>query len=198
MFLGTRRQKKTGQTTNDLEEECRERVEGDRMAVIRGTATVPARNRDGWRAVLIGLSCPAGHDEYELTSINGDLAVVIIVVVIIIIIITIFITATFAIAITIIISTFIVFTTTTTTTTTNRTQNHFPRQFAPQSITIGYFELLQTGSLDNAFRKFSLAWPSWVMSHYTMLYEYGKRTCDFFRAFSFIFWLSFLYFGGRF
>ena len=39
--------------------------------------------------------------------------------------------------------------------------------------------LLKTGSLDNKIREFSLAWPSWVMSHYTMFYKYDKCTCDF-------------------
>jgi len=28
-----------------------------------GTATGSARDQDGWRAVLNGLRCPAGHDE---------------------------------------------------------------------------------------------------------------------------------------
>ena len=46
-----------------------------------------------------------------------------------------------------------------------------------------YLHLLKTGSLDNAIREFSLAEPSWVMSHYAMLYKYGKRTCDSFGCF---------------
>ena len=36
---------------------------------------------------------------------------------------------------------------------------------------------------DNAIREFSLAQPSWVMSHYTMLYKYTKRTRHFFFSF---------------
>ena len=35
--------------------------------------------------------------------------------------------------------------------------------------------LLKTGSLDNAIREFSLAKPSWYMSHYTMIYKNGER-----------------------
>ena len=46
-----------------------------------------------------------------------------------------------------------------------------------------YPRLLKTGSLDNAIEEFSLAWPSWYMSHYTMLYKYGKQTRDFWGVF---------------
>ena len=48
-----------------------------------------------------------------------------------------------------------------------------------------YLGSLKTGLLDDAIQDFSLAYPSWAMSHYTMLYEYGKRTRDFFEAFLF-------------
>ena len=37
------------------------------------------------------------------------------------------------------------------------------------------------------FHYFSLAWPSWYMSHYTMLCKYGKRTRNFGGIFTFIF-----------
>ena len=38
--------------------------------------------------------------------------------------------------------------------------------------------------------------PSWVMSHYTMLYKYGKGMCEYWGVL-FLFWQSsFLYFGG--
>ena len=49
-----------------------------------------------------------------------------------------------------------------------------------ENVTLRYITLLKTGSLDNAIREFSFAEPSWVRSHYTMLYKYGKRTRDFF------------------
>ena len=39
--------------------------------------------------------------------------------------------------------------------------------------------IIQTGSLDNAIREFSLAKPSWYMSHYTMIYKNGERMRDF-------------------
>ena len=42
-----------------------------------------------------------------------------------------------------------------------------------------YTYLLKTGSLDNAIREFSLAKPSWYMSHYTMTYKNGERMRDF-------------------
>ena len=41
-----------------------------------------------------------------------------------------------------------------------------------------YNLLLKTGSLDNAIREFSLAKPSWYMSHYTMIYKNVKRMRD--------------------
>ena len=49
-----------------------------------------------------------------------------------------------------------------------------------------YFVLLKTGSLDNAIREFSLAKPSWYMSHYTMFYKNGERMRDFLGLFVFI------------
>ena len=52
--------------------------------------------------------------------------------------------------------------------------------------------------LDNAIREFSLAKPSWYMSHYTMIYKNGERMRDFFRPFYFYCSLVFLYFGGVF
>ena len=45
--------------------------------------------------------------------------------------------------------------------------------------------------------EFSFASPSWYMSHYTMIYKYGKQTCDFWGVFI----LSLVYFSilwGRF
>ena len=39
--------------------------------------------------------------------------------------------------------------------------------------------ILKTGSLDNAIREFWLAKPSWVMSHYTMIWKHGKHMRDF-------------------
>ena len=47
-------------------------------------------------------------------------------------------------------------------------------------------KLLKTGSLDNAIREFWLAKPSWVMSHYTMIYKHGKHMRDFLGLFIFI------------
>ena len=43
-----------------------------------------------------------------------------------------------------------------------------------------------SGSLDNAIREFSLAKPSWYMSHYTMIYKNGERMRDVFWAFLFL------------
>ena len=51
--------------------------------------------------------------------------------------------------------------------------------------------------MDNAIREFSLAKPSWYMSHYTMIYKNGERKRDFLGLFVFI-ESSFLYFGGVF
>ena len=48
-----------------------------------------------------------------------------------------------------------------------------------------YLILLKTGSLDNAIREFSLAQPSWYMSHYTMIYKNGERMRDFLGLFVF-------------
>ena len=45
---------------------------------------------------------------------------------------------------------------------------------------------MKTGSLDSAVRDFSLAKPSWYMSHYTMIYKNGERMRDFFNLFIFI------------
>ena len=42
-----------------------------------------------------------------------------------------------------------------------------------------YPKLLKTGSLDIAIREFSLAKPSWYMSHYTIIYKNGERMRDF-------------------
>ena len=49
-----------------------------------------------------------------------------------------------------------------------------------------YILLLKTGSLDNAIREFSLAKPSWYMSHYTMIYKNGERMRTFLGLFVFI------------
>ena len=49
-----------------------------------------------------------------------------------------------------------------------------------------YSKLLKTGSLDNAIREFWLAKPSWVMSHYTMIYKHGKYMRDILGLFIFI------------
>lgn len=47
--------------------------------------------------------------------------------------------------------------------------------------------------------EFSLAQPSWYVSHYTMLYKYSKCTHNFLRIFIFIlFLISFLYFESIF
>ena len=54
-----------------------------------------------------------------------------------------------------------------------------------------YSVLLKTGSLDNAIREFSLAKPSWYMSHYTMIYKNGGRMRDFFGPFCFYYSLVF-------
>ena len=48
------------------------------------------------------------------------------------------------------------------------------------------YYLLKTGSLDNAIREFSLAKPSWFMSHYTMIYKNGERMRDLLGLFVFI------------
>ena len=40
--------------------------------------------------------------------------------------------------------------------------------------------------MDNAIREFSLARPSWYMSHYTMIYKNGERMRDFLGLFIFI------------
>ena len=42
-----------------------------------------------------------------------------------------------------------------------------------------YEPLWKTVLLDNAIWEFSLAKSLWVMSHYIMLYKYGKQTRDF-------------------
>lgn len=66
-----------------------------------------------------------------------------------------------------------------------------------------YYLLLKTGSLDSAIREFSLTWPSWVMSRYTMLYKYGERANNVFGAFLFqssvfLFFSLVFMFQGRF
>ena len=59
-----------------------------------------------------------------------------------------------------------------------------------------YTRLLKTGSLYIAIREFSLAKPSWYMSHYTMIYKNGERMVDFLGLFIFIVvWFSI--FWGR-
>ena len=59
------------------------------------------------------------------------------------------------------------------------------------SACIDFFKL-KMKSLDIAVRELSLAMaqPSWVMSRYTMLYKYGKRTRD-------LFIYLFIYFSGE-
>ena len=58
----------------------------------------------------------------------------------------------------------------------------YPSIFSRQMETIVY--LLKTVSLDNVIREFSLASPSWSMSHYyTMLCKYGKHMRDFWGRF---------------
>ena len=54
----------------------------------------------------------------------------------------------------------------------------------PSHIIINNYK--KTGSLDNAIREFSLAKPSWYMSHYTMIYKNGERMRDFLGLFVFI------------
>ena len=54
------------------------------------------------------------------------------------------------------------------------------------SFIYAYLYLLKTGSLENAIREFSLAKPSWYMSHYTMMYKNGEYMGDFFSLFVFI------------
>ena len=49
--------------------------------------------------------------------------------------------------------------------------------------------------MDNAIREFSLAKPSWYMSHYTMIYKNGERMRNFW-AFLVLLQSSFLYFGA--
>ena len=58
---------------------------------------------------------------------------------------------------------------------------------APRSRIAGlYSGLLKTGSLNYAIREFSMAKPSWYMSHYTMIYKNGERMRDFLGLFVFI------------
>ena len=57
--------------------------------------------------------------------------------------------------------------------------NHYQNVKPNAASTIKYTCLLKTGSLDNAIREFSLAKPSWYMSHYTMIYKKGERMRDF-------------------
>jgi len=51
--------------------------------------------------------------------------------------------------------------------------------------------------LDNAIQEFSKAQPPWVMSHYIVLYKYGKHMPDFWGIFIFIL-VYFSIFGGVF
>ena len=53
----------------------------------------------------------------------------------------------------------------------------FPEEV--RSYLTKYWKFLKTGSLDNEIREFSLAKPSWYMSHYTMIHKNGERMCDF-------------------
>ena len=62
--LGSRRKKKTGQTMNDLKEECRER-EWKEGWQSWGATTACARDRDGCSAFLNGLRCPAYFLEFH-------------------------------------------------------------------------------------------------------------------------------------
>ena len=64
-------------------------------------------------------------------------------------------------------------------------------------MNLSYLDLLKTGSLDNAIREFSLAKPSWYMSHYTMIYKNGERMRDFFGPFYF-YWSLVFYIWGAF
>ena len=53
-------------------------------------------------------------------------------------------------------------------------------------LQIGCSILLKTGSLDSTGGEFSLAKPSWYMSHCTMFYKNGQRMRDFLGLFVFI------------
>ena len=68
-----------------------------------------------------------------------------------------------------------------------------PFDHQPTCTIIDYHQLLKTGSLDNAIREFSLAKPSWYMSHYTMIYKNGERMRDFLGLFVFIFYFLFVF-----
>ena len=46
--------------------------------------------------------------------------------------------------------------------------------------------IIKNWIIDNAIREFSLAKPSWYMSHYTMIYKNGERMRDFLGLFVFI------------
>ena len=59
-------------------------------------------------------------------------------------------------------------------------------EFHSSSSGLFFFLALKTGSLDNAIREFSLAKPSWYMSHYTVIYKNGERMRDFLGLFVFI------------
>jgi len=69
----------------------------------------------------------------------------------------------------------------------------YPCSYRARSVCVF---LLETGSLNNAIREFSLAYPSWIMSHYTMFFKYGKRARDFLRRFYSYLTLVFFIFGG--
>ena len=56
-------------------------------------------------------------------------------------------------------------------------------------------KIIKTGSLDNAIGEFSLAKPSWYMSHYTMIYKNGERMRDFLGLFVFIGLLVSIFWG---
>lgn len=38
--------------------------------------------------------------------------------------------------------------------------------------------MIKTGSFDNAMQEFSLGYPLWYISHYTMLYKHDKRSTN--------------------
>ena len=65
---------------------------------------------------------------------------------------------------------------------------HFSRWETTERLeeVLVYKFLLKTGSLDNAIREFSLAKPSWYMSHYTMIYKNGERMREFLGLFVFV------------
>ena len=63
---------------------------------------------------------------------------------------------------------------------------HWQKNHQNTHNSVKYEVLLKTRSLDNAIREFSLAKPSWYMSHYTMIYKKGERMRDFLGLFGLI------------